>query len=45
MHPVSFLIAGLLYVVFIVTVVYRVVVLGVAAAGHRGRSEENTTPP
>lgn len=34
MRPVPFLLAGLLYAVFIVTVVYHVVVLGVAAGGH-----------
>lgn len=34
MRPVPFLLAGLLYAVFIATGVYHVVVLGVAAAGH-----------
>ncbi len=34
MHPVPFLLAGLLYAVFIAVVVYHVVVLGVAAGGH-----------
>ena len=34
MRPGPFLIAGLLYVVFITVVIYHVVILGVAAAGH-----------
>ena len=34
MRPIPFLVAGLLYVVFIVVVIYHVVTLGVAAASH-----------
>ena len=34
MRPVPFLVAGLLYVVFITVVIYHVVILGVAAASH-----------
>ena len=34
MRPVPFLVAGLLYVVFITVVIYHAVIMGVAAASH-----------